>query len=144
MGCNYSASSTVVDLTTIPRKEFGDVTYEPFNATVIDVYDGDTITVGTSQKNSQGRYIKFSIRIAGIDCAEMKGGTESTKSKARQAKEYVTNRIFHKEVLVRPTNQKEKFGRMLADIIIDGSSIADELIERKLAHRYDGGEKLEW
>lgn len=141
MGCTTSQS---VDLTSIPRKEFGDVTYEPFYATVIDVYDGDTITVGTNKKNSQGRYIKFSIRIAGIDCAEMKGGTESTRDKARKAKEYVTRRIFHQQVLIKPTNQKEKFGRMLAEVIYDGSSIAEELIEARLAHRYDGGEKIEW
>ncbi len=42
---------------------------------VISVYDGDTITIVSKLPYDASPLYRFSIRLAGIDCAEIKGKT---------------------------------------------------------------------
>ena len=43
---------------------------------VIHVYDGDTITIVSKLPYDESPLYRFSVRLAGIDCAEIKGKTE--------------------------------------------------------------------
>ncbi|SMN17434.1 hypothetical protein CRYPA_1695 [uncultured Candidatus Thioglobus sp.] len=40
--------------------------------------------------------------------------------------------------------QKGKYFRVVANVLVDGVSLGQELLDNKLAYRYDGGRKLSW
>ena len=148
-------SKPSVDIDAIKLKQLEEVTldtadelvYRFTKAKVLKVYDGDTITIAA---HCNGQIVKFSVRIYGIDCDEMKGGTEQTKHNARLAKQLVESKILNKIVDIEVLNGKsldgkhvirEKFGRLLANIKIDGQDVANMLLEAGLARKYDGGRK---
>ncbi len=104
---------------------------------VVKVYDGDTITVVAKLQLQGSPYYKFSIRLAGIDTPEIRGADKEAALAARDA---LANKIMHKEVEI--TNVKtEKYGRLLADIHIDGLHINQWLIQEGYAKPYFGGKK---
>ena len=123
-----------------------DITYNFTQAKVLKVYDGDTVTIGAWYDNGWKR---FSVRIYGIDCAEIRGGTEETKKLAQEAKEYVKSLLLNKVIDIEVLNNKmvnnkklvEKYGRLLARISINGNDIADSLCQANLARPYFGGTK---
>ncbi|CAC9586898.1 hypothetical protein [Bathymodiolus heckerae thiotrophic gill symbiont] len=40
--------------------------------------------------------------------------------------------------------QRGKYFRVVANVLVDGVSLEQELLDNKLAYRYDGGRKLSW
>ena len=107
---------------------------------VIKCYDGDTITIAAYLPYKGSELYKFSVRIRGIDCPEIKSKCDTEKESAIIAKKYVEDKILYN--IVRLENVSlEKYGRILADVYIDNLSIGDYLIEHHLAVRYDGGRK---
>ena len=117
--------------TFIPPVEYG---------RVIKCYDGDTITIATYLPLPESPLYKFSVRLDGIDCPEIRGKNESEKECAKLAQKFVEDKLLGN--IVKLENVKlEKYGRLLADVIFEGSSICDELVANKLAVKYDGGTK---
>ena len=106
---------------------------------VIKVYDGDTITIATYVHDLPDLY-RFSVRLNGIDCPEMKTKNESEKAVAELAKQRLSNVIWGKDVELRGV-QLEKYGRILAEVWFDGVSMNDMLVMERLAVAYDGGTK---
>ena len=49
------------------------------NCTVVSVYDGDTITIASSLPFINSPIYRWSLRIYGIDCPEMKSRDEKEK-----------------------------------------------------------------
>ncbi len=123
-----------------------DVTYNFTEAKVVKVYDGDTITIAAF---FNGGIHKFNVRIYGVDCAEIKGGTEESKAKAVEAKEFVENMILNKIINIDVLNNRsyggrkirEKYNRLLAICRYKDLDIAEELIKNKLGVPYYGGTK---
>jgi len=109
---------------------------------VIKVYDGDTITVATSFEWEPETAYRFSVRILGIDTPEKRTKDENEKYVAEKAKDFVSEKILRKFVVLRNVST-DKYGRLLADVYPSDSniSIGEELIKNKLAVKYDGGTK---
>lgn len=115
------------------------VMYKFNKAKVIKVYDGDTITIAALH---DGGFCRFSVRFFGVDCDEIRGGTDETKHNAQLAKRYISALVLNKIVDIEVMNDEhEKFGRLLAKVSIDGVSISNKLLEIGLARPYDGGKK---
>ena len=111
---------------------------------VIKVYDGDTITIAAKLPYPESPLYRFQVRLAGIDCPEIKGKTPEEKALAQKAKHEVENLILHKQIILK-NNQTEKFGRILADVYtIDNIHINSYLLDKQLAYKYDGKTKKEW
>jgi endonuclease YncB( thermonuclease family) len=113
---------------------------------VIKVYDGDTITVVSKLPYNSSPLYKFSVRINGIDCPEIRGSDSNEKECAKIAKNRVSDLILNKKVELRNIGT-EKYGRVLADVLINGQDIGTLLVNERLALRYDGGKKqkpLNW
>ena len=107
---------------------------------VIKVYDGDTITIATKLPHDGSPVYRFSVRLNGIDCPEMKTHNHNEHVCAVIAKQKVCDMIFNK--IVRLKNVKlEKYGRILADVYFDDISIGEMLCECNLAVKYNGGTK---
>ena len=108
---------------------------------VIKVYDGDTITIACKLPHENSPIYRFSVRINGIDCPEIKTSNKTEKECAVIAKTTISQLVLHK--IVHLQNVKlEKYGRILADVTIDNISLGDMLCECHLAVKYDGGTKI--
>jgi len=103
-------------------------------------YDGDTITF-----NLPGLHPiigdKISIRVNGIDTPEIRGKCEKEKYDAQQAKEMIADILKDAETITLKNIERGKYFRIVADVFVDGESLADELIEAGMAVPYDGGKK---
>lgn len=118
--------------TAVPLQNFNKVT-------LASVYDGDTFKVYLSC-----RYPIFCkaipVRVRGVDCPEMRGGTEETKAAAKAAKRFTKDFLKSGKILLRNCG-RDKYFRLLCDVKVNGKSLAEELINNGHAVPYDGGPK---
>ena len=110
---------------------------------VISVYDGDTFRVDIDELSDiVGKNI--AIRILGIDTPEIRGQCEKEKQLAIKARDF-THYYLNNASSIRLSNLKrDKYFRLLADVYIDGESLAAALLVNNLAVRYSGNKKSNW
>lgn len=103
-----------------------------YDATVLDVHDGDTITVQISLGLDVSK--KEVIRLLGVDCPELK--TKEGKEVAAYARKLLTG----KKITIQTNNDdREKYGRLLATVIIQNINFNELLISKGFAKSYAGG-----
>ena len=107
---------------------------------VVKVYDGDTITIATKLPYDNSPYYRFSVRLKGIDCPEIKTSNLYEKECALIARDFLIELLMDKMVLLKDV-ELEKYGRILADVYIDEQNVSGLLCEKKLAVKYEGGTK---
>jgi micrococcal nuclease len=110
---------------------------------VISVYDGDTFRVDIdSLPPIVGKNIP--IRLNGIDTPEIRGKCQYEKDLALKARDFVRNKLANAKEIKLTKLQRGKYFRVVADVMIDGVSLEQELLENKLAYKYTGGKKSSW
>lgn len=107
---------------------------------VIKVYDGDTITVASKLPYKGSPLYRFSVRLAGIDTPEMTSSEDTTKDRAILAKNSLTNLVLNKKVYLKNV-KNEKYGRILANVFVDGVHVNQWMLTHKHAVTYNGGKK---
>jgi micrococcal nuclease len=107
---------------------------------VIKVYDGDTITIASKLPIPDSPLYRFSVRLNGIDCAEIKGRSVEEIACANEARDAMTQMILHKDVTLKNV-ANEKYGRVLADVYLGDLHLNQWLIDQRFAVAYDGGTK---
>lgn len=141
----------IVEKELVSSSRLEDVKYEetiPFVPTlhrgkVVKVYDGDTFTIASKlyiDAIESDTYYRFSVRIKGIDTPELKTKNETEKILAIAARNALSSRIENRIVELKHV-ELEKYGRILADVYIDGIDIAKWMIQEKHAVPYDGKTK---
>lgn len=90
-----------------------------FSQTVTKVLDGDTIIINSKQV----------IRIKAIDSPEL------SQTYGKQSKKYLERIILRKKVRL-VIEKLDKYGRTLADVYINGRSVAEIMIESGNAWHY--------
>ena len=113
---------------------------------VIKVYDGDTITIASKLSNKDKIIYRFSVRLNGIDAAEIKGKTANEKRLAIEARDRLHELIYGKMIHLKNIST-EKYGRILADVYLDELHVNKWMLDNSLAVEYDGGTKhrpIEW
>ena len=110
---------------------------------VIHVYDGDTITIVSKLPYDASPLYRFSVRLAGIDTAEIKGKTEKERELAQEAKCALQKLILNKVVALKNL-KTEKYGRVLADVYLGDLHVNQWLLDNKYAVQYSGGTKTNW
>jgi len=108
---------------------------------VIKVYDGDTITIAAKLYYDPVTVYRFSVRLRGIDSAEIKGKTVEEKELAVIARDALIAKILGNMVELRNVGV-EKYGRLLADVYFGDVYINGWMLENKYAVPYDGGTKM--
>lgn len=112
---------------------------------ILRVIDGDTVKISAPWLPDPLPK-EMSVRLNNIDSPE-KGhraecqseqelsakATEFTKAKVKESKK--------QEVIIY---KLEKYGRLLADVVLDGKNLSKMLIDNKLARPYYGGKKESW
>jgi micrococcal nuclease len=104
---------------------------------VVDVYDGDTIFIDIPGNHPLfGK--RMGVRILGIDTPEMHSKNICEKKRAQA----VLRRLIEIGERVDVTEvKKDKYFRILGNVLVDGKSVADELVRQKLAFPYHGEKK---
>jgi endonuclease YncB( thermonuclease family) len=114
---------------------------------VIKVYDGDTITIASKYPGAENSPMyRFSVRLNGIDSAEIKGKTVAEKEQAILARDALSKMILNKIVTLKNLST-EKYGRLLAEVYLDDLHLNAWMLEHNYAVPYDGGTKIrpaEW
>jgi endonuclease YncB( thermonuclease family) len=118
-------------------KTYGDVIVDK----VVSVYDGDTFRVNIkSYPDIVGK--RIAIRLNGVDTPEIRGKCKEEKQLAKKAKSVVKTRLKRAKQIELRNMQRGKYFRIVADVYVDGKSLANILLEKKLAVRYSGSTKV--
>lgn len=127
----FSALATAQSA-AVPLQNFNKVTLS-------SVYDGDTFKVYLSCRYSI--FCKaIPVRVRGVDCPEIRGGTEETKAAAKAAKKFTRDFLKSGKILLRNCG-RDKYFRLLCDVKVNGKSLSEELLKSGHAVPYDGGKK---
>lgn len=104
-----------------------------YKATLLSVYDGDTMTVMADL----GFHVQIALklRLLGIDAPEI--GTPCGKP----ARDFLRALAMPPLVIKTYKDAGDKYGRWLAEVYSDGRLINDYMIEAGHAVAYDGGKK---
>lgn len=110
--------------------------YEFKNVKYVKNYDGDTITF-----NIDGVHPFFGnnirVRLARIDAPEINSKNKEEKLKALITKKYVSNVLSNAKKIELKDTKRCKYFRIIADVIVDGKSLSDDLLEKQLAVKYN-------
>ena len=132
----------VVILAILPAQaapQYGTVTVSK----VISVYDGDTFRVNIdSLPPIVGKNI--AIRVNGVDTPEIRGKCQYEKDLALEARDFVRGKLANAKEIKLTNLQRGKYFRVVANVVIDGVSLEQELLDNELAYEYSGGKKLSW
>jgi endonuclease YncB( thermonuclease family) len=110
---------------------------------IISVYDGDTFRVDIDELSDiVGKNI--AIRILGIDTPEIKGQCEKEKQLAIKARDFTRYYLNNASSIQLSNLKRDKYFRLLADVYVDGKSLAAALLANNLAVKYSGNKKSSW
>lgn len=99
------------------------------------VYDGDTIQDVVFRMDFDLTATR-TIRLMGIDTAELKGGSSRSKRKAVKARDRLRALVAQCSTLRVILRGRDSFGRGLADIFCGNTNLAKTLVDEGLAKRY--------
>jgi len=124
-------------------KSYGDALVEQ----VIKVHDGDTIKVDIKNyPDIIGNNV--SIRLYGIDTPSIRTKNTAIKALGLQAKAFVEewiDQVLSQNKIIELKNLKRgKYFRIIADVEVEGKSLAQDLLDAGLAVPYFGGKKPNW
>ena len=127
----------------LAQKQPQGVTYD---TTIIRVSDGDTIVISAPYL-PQPLKPELAVRIYGVDTPE-KGHRAQCPAEAQrgeQASTWTKNLVAKGRKFQVTLYRWDKFGgRVLGDIIVDGVSVRQGLIQAGLAREYYGDAKQSW
>jgi micrococcal nuclease len=92
--------------------------------------DGDTIECAGAAR----------VRLVNIDAPELRGRCALESELAARARAFVAARLAEGVVTIRPDPRRprDRFGRTLAWVAVDGADLGEALIAEGLARRWDG------
>ena len=104
-----------------------------YNAVVTNVVDGDTFDVSIDLGFNVTIFQR--VRLYEVDAYETslrRGTTQQEKQKGIEAKYFLTSLLENKPVVLETIQDKQgKYGRYLAKLFINGTSVGDILKEKE-------------
>ncbi len=106
---------------------------ESFDATVVRVHDGDTITLRTDFRD-----FDFPLRLLDIDAPEMNAGGE-------EARDWLRGRLLNEEVIIiiDIKNRVDKYGRLLGRVMNSGLDVGDEMLRMGMVTTFENRRESE-
>ena len=136
------SDSRVLDCTDVPPLAELEGFVPPLRVgKVVKVYDGDTLTVGAPlHLDGARRFYKFSVRLRGIDCPELRSRNDTEKQVAAIARDELRSLVLDKVVHLGDVGL-DKYGRVLATVSLGGQDMSAHLLTKRLAVPYRGRTK---
>lgn len=122
-----------------------DIAGERFSWPVLAVKDGDTLAVAVP--GLPAALNPVAIRVRGIDTPETGGRAKCAAERklASRATDFTRDAVLHgRQIEFAAPNWDKYGGRIDADVWIDGTLLARQLIDAGLARAYDGGKRRGW
>lgn len=128
------------DMSDIPMFGFTGLNVK---AKVIDIYDGDTITIVFIYK---GILIKYRLRMEGYDSPELKpqlncDNRDLIVKCGNLSKKKLEDLILNKIVYIKFSTKNDKYGRLLGIVYFNGININQVMINEGYGKNYSGGKK---
>jgi micrococcal nuclease len=105
-------------------------------AKIVDCYDGDTVQAVFRTFDGQPLY-RYSCRMIGYDCAEIRSKNSDEKASAQKAKSRITELVLNKIVTLK-IGPFDKYGRILVELWCDDCCVNQKMIEEGLGVPYNG------
>jgi endonuclease YncB( thermonuclease family) len=105
-------------------------------------YDGDTFVVNLKDIPEVFGY-NISVRIRGIDSAEIKGNELCEKYDAIESRDVLYKLLDGKKIKLLNCS-RDKYFRLLCDVNAGGIDIKSYMLDHKYAVSYDGATKKSW
>lgn len=110
---------------------------------IVSVYDADTFRADIdSWPAIVGS--NMPVRVNGVDAPEIRGKCPSEKLAAKAARDFTSGKLLSARLVELRNIERGKYFRLLADVYVDGLSLADLLISAGHARPYDGGRRDGW
>lgn len=110
---------------------------------ITKIVDGDTIEIEVDFLPIElGKYIK--LRINSIDSPELHGQCLDEVDKAKKAKKFLNDLIKSGRDVKIVLNGRDKYFRLLGDVIVDGKPVSVTMVETNHAVLYSGATKQSW
>lgn len=137
--CISASSKQKVKKVPVPEKTYGEVIVKE----VTSIYDGDTFTVNLKDYPPIiGE--RISVRIYGIDTPELRDNRPEVRDLALRAKQTTVAELRGAKIIKLKNMRRDKYFRILADVEVDGRSLAKTLLEGGYAQPYYGETKPKW
>jgi micrococcal nuclease len=104
-----------------------------YNARVTRVVDGDTFDATIDLGFDVNLNVR--IRMAGINTPEMKSRLVAERQKAAKAKDFLTDKLTGKDILLDSSGQ-DKYGRWIGVVHLGKENVNDTMIAEDLAVKY--------
>jgi len=115
-----------------------------FTAKIVDIYDGDTITVVFKVF---GEYYKWNCRIKHVDTPEIKTKDKIEKERAIFVRDKLRELLLNTIVQITCSiDKKDKYGRLLIEFNIPKSNtkIHEWILQNNYGRAYEGDTKNPW
>ena len=109
------------------------------NALITRVIDGDTVEATVDCLFDVK--IDLTLRLFGIDTPELTSKVPEERVTAKLAKARLISLVEGKIIKIVSYKEKEKYGRYLAELIVDGVNVNELFVKEGLAKSYFGGTK---
>ena len=114
----------------------------PIPAETIRVIDGDTVEM--RMQVWLNTFVVDQVRLAGVDTPELHGACEAERTRAADARAFVERTLGAASAIALTDISREKYGRPLARIVVDGRDLSAMLIAAGLGRPYAGGTRTGW
>lgn len=101
------------------------------------VYDGDTIAIACGE-------VRETARLVGFDTPETKSPSCAEEAEHGRLATRRLREISQSGDVSFSGSSRDKYGRLLVTMRVDGIDVRDPLIAEGLAVRYDGGSRINW
>ena len=113
---------------------YGDYQTQKVQRQDITVIDGDTITWKTVR-----------VRLMGFDTPELSGRCNLERRLAQDAKGKLHSHLAAAtDIELVSRAEQDRYGRLLAWLMIDGRDVGRVLISERLARPYESGQRMAW
>lgn len=108
---------------------------------VLAVHDGDTFTVNLPGQGHPIFTKEIGVRMLGVDAPELDSKEPCEAKKAIEARDFSRNILTKAKKVDLQLMARDKYFRILSDVVADGKSVGQQLIDARLAVPYDGNTK---
>jgi len=115
--------------------------YGPYSADLVRVIDGDTVEVRVHLWPGLDKTTR--LRIDGVDTPETRTKNLCEKALGQKAKTF-TREFAKPPITVIGIKDGKYAGRVLGDLLVNGESLRQALIDSGHARAYSGGKRLPW
>lgn len=110
---------------------------------ILGCYDGDTCR-GDVHLGLDAALLDQPLRLVGFDTPEIRGDCEQERKRAIFARDRLLELVRDAEEVRGLLYGRDRYGRVLTRLMVDGTDVGDVLIGESLARPYAGGRREGW